>query len=471
MHKLIRISIFLILLNSLSFSQYQTTIAVLDLEALGIDQSETSVLSNRLRSLLVNMGNYKVVERSRMEEILNEQGLQQSGCTSDECVVEVGKLLGVQKMLAGSFGKFGNVYTLELRIIDVQTGKIESSTNYDYRSEIENLLLEGVETALRKLLVGSEAQGDDQSKLASFQIITTPPGAIVLVDDKNFGKTPVFIKSITTGYHEISIEKEGYLSHKDKIRIKADTVNQYSIDLKSQFAYLEIKSHVQDAEIFINYQSVGKNLFRGEHLEPGKYYIEVKHDFYNTYTEELELKAGDRIFWDIELTPAIGQLMINTKPHNISLFLQKGNETQSYLISKKENLPVTAGYYDMELKAISYYPYKDRIKITGNEIIPLEYELKFGGDDLKKLQNQRKWLNMGSMVGVVLAAASLYLANYMYSNYEDATKSSEAANYKDKTQTFTYITYGFSIITCGVSISSIYKWYQINLLKNKLGLK
>ena len=272
-------------------------------------------------------------------------------------------------------------------------------------------------------------------------------------------------------FHEISIEKEGYLSQKDKIIVKTDTVNQYVIDLKPKFAYLEIKSLVQDGEIFINYQSVGKNLFRGERLEPGTYHIEVKHDFYNTYTEELDLKAGDRIFWEIDLTPAIGQLMINTKPHNISLVLQKGEEKKTFLISKKENLPVTAGYYDMELKAASYYPYKDWIKIKGNEITPLDFELKFGGDDLKKLQNQRKWLNLSSMAGLILTAGSLYMANRMYSDYESATKSSDAADYKDLTQTFTYMSYGFSFITCAVSINSLSKWWQIHQLKNQLGLK
>ena len=465
------IIVLLILFYIPLFSQPETTIAVLDLEALGIDQSETSVLSNRLRSLLVNLNGYNVVERSRMEEILNEQGFQQSGCTSDECVIEVGKLLGVQKMLAGSFGKFGNVFTLELRIIDVQTAKIESSTNYDYRSEIENLLLEGVETALRNLLTIPPSDMISQNKTGSLKIITNPPGASVLLDGTSYTATPVFIKSILSGYHELYIDKAAYVSHKGKINVEADSVNQFVIDLKSQFAFLEIKSLIIDAEIFINYQSVGKHLFRGERLEPGTYYIELKHDFYKIYTEELVLEAGDRIFKEIDLAPAVGQLMIDVKPKNISLVLQKGGDIKNFLVSKTENLPMPAGYYQMELKATSFYPYQDRIKIKGNEITPLEIQLQYGGDDLRKLKNQRKWLNLSSTVGLGLSAISLLLANQMYSNYENANNSADAESYKSKTLTYTYITYGLSAITFGISLSSIWKWYKINKLKNKLGLK
>ena len=43
-----------------------------------------------------------------MEDILKEQGFQQTGCTSDECVVEVGKIIGVQQMVGGSISKVGN---------------------------------------------------------------------------------------------------------------------------------------------------------------------------------------------------------------------------------------------------------------------------------------------------------------------------------------------------------------------------
>ena len=59
-----------------------------------------------------------------MVEILKEQGFQQTGCVSNECVVEIGALLGVQQMISGSIGRVGETYTIDIELISVQTGEI-----------------------------------------------------------------------------------------------------------------------------------------------------------------------------------------------------------------------------------------------------------------------------------------------------------------------------------------------------------
>ncbi len=61
----------------------------------------------------------------KVEDILSEQGLQQTGaCANDQCVAEVGHLLGVELMLAGYIGYIGSTYSVDVRIIDVKTRKI-----------------------------------------------------------------------------------------------------------------------------------------------------------------------------------------------------------------------------------------------------------------------------------------------------------------------------------------------------------
>ena len=88
----------LILLISFTISISQTNknrIAVLDLEAVGVSKVESYTITDRLRSELVKTGAFIIVERSKMNAILEEQGFQMTGCTSEECAVEAGKLLGV----------------------------------------------------------------------------------------------------------------------------------------------------------------------------------------------------------------------------------------------------------------------------------------------------------------------------------------------------------------------------------------
>lgn len=74
----------------------------MDFEGYGISQTETIALTNRLRNELFRIGQFDVVDRGMMESILAEQDFQLTGCTSDECLVEVGQLLGAEEMVGGS---------------------------------------------------------------------------------------------------------------------------------------------------------------------------------------------------------------------------------------------------------------------------------------------------------------------------------------------------------------------------------
>ena len=106
MKKLYKITILFVVLFFSTFNisaqvaEGKTTVAVLEFEGRGINQMEAATLTDRMMSELVNTNAIIMVERNQMDEILNEQGFQQSGCTSSECAAEVGALLGVQNMVS-----------------------------------------------------------------------------------------------------------------------------------------------------------------------------------------------------------------------------------------------------------------------------------------------------------------------------------------------------------------------------------
>jgi hypothetical protein len=77
-----------------------------------------------------------------MEEVLQEQGFQQTGCTSEECAVEVGQLLGVQNMIGGSIGRVGETFTIDVRMISVQSGVSLVTKQKTYAGKIDGLIIE-----------------------------------------------------------------------------------------------------------------------------------------------------------------------------------------------------------------------------------------------------------------------------------------------------------------------------------------
>lgn len=107
------------------YAEEKMRIAVMDLKADGVPDKTARTISSMLRSDLVNDGHFKVLERSQMDSILKEQGFQQTGCTDQECAVEMGRLLSVKKILIGEVSEDEGIMYIAVRIVDVEKGEVE----------------------------------------------------------------------------------------------------------------------------------------------------------------------------------------------------------------------------------------------------------------------------------------------------------------------------------------------------------
>jgi hypothetical protein len=110
-------------------------LAVATIEPQGVSASNASVVADWLRGELVQSRRFNVVERQNVEKVLAEQALQQSGCTSQECAVKLGRLLNAQRIVVGGFAKFLESYVLNVRVVDVETGTIVYSDTAKGKSE------------------------------------------------------------------------------------------------------------------------------------------------------------------------------------------------------------------------------------------------------------------------------------------------------------------------------------------------
>lgn len=144
--------------------QQKDKVAILTLKnSNGVSIGEAEIISDRLRNDFFTTGRVDVMERDQMQSILKEQGLQQSGiCTDEGCMVELGKMLGVKRLIAGSIGKLGSMYLLNVRSIDVSSGKIDCAVTDDIKGEIEDVVqvLSSVASRVASL---NCSNNDDQS--------------------------------------------------------------------------------------------------------------------------------------------------------------------------------------------------------------------------------------------------------------------------------------------------------------------
>jgi len=136
----LRICLFILYISNIIAQEPTRTLAVLDFEPRGINSLEAATLTDRFTSEIGKTETMTLVDRTMVEEILKEQGFQQSGCTSSECAAEVGALLGVQNMVSGSFGKLGNSYTIDAKMFSVETGATIRTVSKTYKGAVDNLL-------------------------------------------------------------------------------------------------------------------------------------------------------------------------------------------------------------------------------------------------------------------------------------------------------------------------------------------
>ncbi len=138
--------------NLISEELDKTTISVYGLKSIDISQSLAESLQEHLESNLLNYQQYDVLSRNDIELILKESRFQQTGiCQEEDCLVEAGNLLGVEKIITGTISLVGTTYNVVLKLIDVTTAKLESSVNNKHSGSIDTLL-DVIEISLHKLL-------------------------------------------------------------------------------------------------------------------------------------------------------------------------------------------------------------------------------------------------------------------------------------------------------------------------------
>lgn len=127
-----------------SFGRKKPVVAVLPFDTETISKNEANTLSSRFISELYNINQYDLVERIKLESIIEEQKFQLSGCTTTECLVLVGRLANAQYVIAGHYGKFGSAGSVSIRMIDVETGAIVKTSSVDYSANSSDMLIHGM---------------------------------------------------------------------------------------------------------------------------------------------------------------------------------------------------------------------------------------------------------------------------------------------------------------------------------------
>lgn len=162
------------LLSAAAQAERQLVVVVLDLQPQNVPPGDAALMTDYLRDELVNSGDYQVVERQRMNEVIAEQDFQRLGVTQEEYAVRLGQLLNASKVFLGTSGMIQDVRVLTVRIVDVETGQVEASKRASgFSTRDTDEAMQRIVLVLRGLPAGSLTSNwpTDPSKAVSYLMV------------------------------------------------------------------------------------------------------------------------------------------------------------------------------------------------------------------------------------------------------------------------------------------------------------
>jgi TolB-like protein len=298
--------------------QEKPSIAVLDFKGRNITKEEAMSLTDRFASELSNTNKFKVMERAQMNLILQEQEFQQTECVDQACAIDIGNIIAVRKIVTGAVSKVGAIYTVNAKIIDVETGKIDTNLSEDCDCPIEKVLTSTMKR-IAYTMAGIDAgqagpaiaiqRGD-----ASLFIKTEPPGASVYIDGKLIdGLTPITVENLTAGKHVVMVKKADMQAIKE-MALAGNQVTRISLALVKQKTMLKITSDPSEAEVYLvkrpgvntKPDQITPALF--ENLSPGTIVVTLFKIGFRDTTFQCPIAANQTNDYRIKLTSASPEL-------------------------------------------------------------------------------------------------------------------------------------------------------------------
>jgi hypothetical protein len=341
-------------------------IAVNDLKGNGIDQSVADIISDRLRAELVNAGVFRVMERAEMNNIFKEQGFQKSGaCDESSCLAQVGQLLGVQRMVAGSIGKVGNFWTISLRMLNVATGEILFTVSEDYEGDIKGVVSTAVTKAAGKLSSGVDIEVKKASmigKKGDLYIASSQPGASIEIDNTVIsGMTPLTIQGFAAGEHRIVVRKGDWYGSQN-ILLNPDDLLKISVTMEREKGSVKIFSSPIGANVTIDGKKAGETPLKVDSLTVGEHEICLASNDFVGVKQTVKVSVGITQNISVTLNPA-AYLTINVSPESAVITIN-GKTAEK---NSENRMTISAGDVAVHVEAVGCNVYDTNLALAKDE--------------------------------------------------------------------------------------------------------
>ena len=130
----------------------RTQLAVYDLDSAKHLKIVALILSEALREELLRLGNFILVNRENMNQVLQEIKLGQTGLIDEKQAIQAGKALAVRQIIVGRLASIGKSSLLQAKRIDTETHSTVAISSLKCKKGKEEVLLDRMKELAGKLV-------------------------------------------------------------------------------------------------------------------------------------------------------------------------------------------------------------------------------------------------------------------------------------------------------------------------------
>jgi len=298
----------------------QISLAVTAVEAIGVSGDTARIVEQIVQEQFAQIAMFQLVERDRLDALLEEQELQVAGITSAESAVRAGGILNVQKVVFGSIGKYQSEYVsymLSLRLVDVERGAVEATGSVDIASDRD--IRPAVARLVQRLSDRISVTGQ-VAKLEEGVVYTTLGEILGIAEGDTLGVYRIsavtddsgqVIMREETAIANLIVEKTAREGSRCRVVEKSSEiepgmfVQRGSVELEQErsAASVLVRSIPENARVYLDSQFIGVTPVKQSNLQPGAYRLEIRTEGYNAYAGRITLVKGRTATVDRELEP------------------------------------------------------------------------------------------------------------------------------------------------------------------------
>jgi formylglycine-generating enzyme required for sulfatase activity len=211
-------------------------------------------------------------------------------------------------------------------------------------------------------------------------IESNPTGADVYVDEGHVGMSPVEIKTLTPGAHQVRITKDRYEDYQGNVFIQEKKPRSIKADLVPvSFGDLEVVSNPSGAEVFIDDVQKGTTPIALEGLSKGTRKVVVKKEGFEPWQSMVEIVPLKKVQVFADFFTNYGGLNIASDPSGADVYVDGKKVGKTPLSLKK----IKKGAHKINIHKTAFAKWNQEVMVEASKVAEVNATLFSGFGSLK----------------------------------------------------------------------------------------